>query len=238
MMAFALPRFGPFSPELPNKKLLEQRIVTGIILFGVPKLVGAVVVGWQKILRNSSSLAKPSASLRFVARRLGVYVDRNTSLRKAELFGVLERLCERLEPSATQLGRAKNCYESVGQWLADADNEWLASSSIYLQGSTALGTTVKPIGHNEYDVDLISHLARLGSWLLPAMCKQLVGDRLKQHEWYNRMLEEKPRCWRLNYANEFHMDITPSVPNAACVNGGELVPDKALQCAGRCHGVP
>ena len=31
-------------------------------------------------------------------------------------------------------------------------------------------------------------------------------------------------------SSEFHMDITPSVPNAACVNGGELVPDKALQC--------
>jgi hypothetical protein len=159
-----------------------------------------------------------------------VYIDRNTSLRKAEVFGVLERLCERLEPSATQLERAKNCYESVGQWLAGADNEWLALSGIYLQGSTALGTIVKPIGHNEYDVDLISHLARLGSWLPPAMCKQIVGDRLKQHERYNGMLEEKPRCWRLNYANEFHMDITPSIPNAACANGGELVPDKALQC--------
>jgi hypothetical protein len=37
-----------------------------------------------------------------------------------------------------------------------------------------------------------------------------------------------PRCWRLNYANEFHMDITPSIPNQFCRFGGELVPDKAL----------
>jgi hypothetical protein len=66
--------------------------------------------------------------------------------------------------------------------------------------------------------------------MLPSTCKQLVGDRLKQHERYKGMLEEKPRCWRLNYANEFHMDITPSIPNVACLNGGELVPDKALQC--------
>ena len=32
-----------------------------------------------------------------------------------------------------------------------------------------------------------------------------------------------PRCWRLSYANEFHMDITPSIPNPNCRFGGELV---------------
>jgi hypothetical protein len=42
------------------------------------------------------------------------------------------------------------------------------------------------------------------------------------------MLEEKQRCWRLCYANEFHLDITPSIRNPGCGNGGELVPDRAL----------
>lgn len=159
-----------------------------------------------------------------------VHIDHRTALRKVELFGVLEQLCERLEPSETQSERAKSCYESVGQWIADASNDWLRSSSIYLQGSTALGTTVKPIGINEYDVDLVCHIAGLGRWLHPAKCKQLVGERLKEHQYYRAILEEKPRCWRLNYANEFHLDITPSIPNVACTNDGELVPDKALQC--------
>ena len=84
-----------------------------------------------------------------------MYSERHPALRKAELFGVLERLCERLEPSSTQADRAKTSYEAVGQWLADAEDDWLASSRIYLQGSTALGTTVKPIGQNEHDVDLV-----------------------------------------------------------------------------------
>jgi hypothetical protein len=159
-----------------------------------------------------------------------VYIEPRTSLRKAELFGVLERLCERLEPSPTQSARAKSCYESIGQWLAEADDDWLSSSSIYLQGSTALGTTVKPIGGNEYDVDLVCHIAGLARWLPPGLCKQRVGDRLKENQRYKAILDEKPRCWRLNYANEFHLDITPSIPNDACPNGGELVPDKALKC--------
>lgn len=158
-----------------------------------------------------------------------MYIERQTALRKAQLFGVLERLCERLEPSETQADRAKTSYEAVGQWLAGAEGEWLASSSIYLQGSTALGTTVKPIGQNEYDVDLVCHIPGLGQWLPPAMCKQMVGDRLKAHQRYSMIIEEKPRCWRLNYAGEFHLDITPSIPNLVCHHGGELVPDKALR---------
>jgi hypothetical protein len=159
-----------------------------------------------------------------------VHIDHRTVLKKFELFGVLEQICERLEPSETQSERAKSCYEAVGQWISNAGNDWLRSSSIYLQGSTALGTTVKPIGRNEYDVDLVCFLSSLGRWLHPAKCKQLVGDRLKEHQYYRAILEEKPRCWRLNYANEFHLDITPSIPNMVCTNGGELVPDKSLQC--------
>jgi hypothetical protein len=159
-----------------------------------------------------------------------VYIERETPLKKAQLFGILERLCEKLEPTSSQADRAKTNYESVGQWLAAAEGDWLAASSIYLQGSTALGTTVKPIGRNEYDVDLVCHIPGPGRWLPPALCKHMVGDRLKENQRYRTILEEKPRCWRLNFTNEFHLDITPSIPNAACSNGGELVPDKALQC--------
>ena len=39
-------------------------------------------------------------------------------------------------------------------------------------------------------------------------------------------MEEKRRSWRLNYASEFHMDITPAIHNPDCLNGGELVPEK------------
>ncbi len=158
-----------------------------------------------------------------------MYIGQRTALKKTELFGLLERLCERLEPSETQAERAKSSYEAAGQWLAGADDNWLASSSVYLQGSTALGTTVKPIGQNEHDVDLVCHIPGLGQWLPPALCKEMVGNRLRVNQRYRNILQEKPRCWRLNYTGEFHLDITPSIPNADCAKGGELVPDKALR---------
>jgi hypothetical protein len=104
----------------------------------------------------------------------------------------------------------------------------LQSLAIYLQGSTALGTTVKPIGSNEHDVDLVAHIPNLDP-ISPMVVKKAVGDRLRANGHYAPLLEEKSRCWRLSYANEFHLDITPSIANPACNNGGELVPDKSLK---------
>jgi hypothetical protein len=154
--------------------------------------------------------------------------DPRLAARKDQLVGILELLCQTLELTEAQFELAKQRYEGVGAWLADAYDPRLRTLSIYLQGSTALRTTVKPIGRNEHDVDLVSHIAGGGA-TPPTILKKLIGDRLWENGHYRPLLEEMPRCWRLNYANEFHMDIAPTVPNPACAQGGELVPDKALR---------
>ena len=159
-------------------------------------------------------------------------------LRKAELLGVLEHLCQGLELTETQFESAKQHYEAVGTWLADAEDPMLRALVIYLQGSTALGTTVKPISRNEHDVDLVGHIADVRSSIAPAVVKKAIGDRLRAHGRYAALLREMPRCWRLDYANEFHLDITPSILNPACILGGELVPDKTVKkwCASNPKG--
>lgn len=154
--------------------------------------------------------------------------DPRLAARKDQLVGILEMLCQTLELTEAQYELAKQRYEAVGEWLAAANDPRLRTLSIYLQGSTALGTTVKPIGRNEHDVDLVSHIAG-GGTTPPDALKQVIGTRLWANGHYRPLLEEMPRCWRLNYANEFHLDITPSVPNPRCAQGGELVPDKALR---------
>jgi hypothetical protein len=159
-------------------------------------------------------------------------------VRKAELLGVLERLCQGLELSDSQFQTAKDRYEAVGAWLAAADNPMLRALAIYLQGSTALSTTVKPISRNEHDVDLVAHVGGISDSTPPSLVKKTIGDRLRANGRYEPILEEMPRCWRLNYANEFHLDITPSIRNRACDLGGELVPDKKLKdwCASNPKG--
>lgn len=77
----------------------------------------------------------------------------------------------------------------------------------------------------ELDVDLARHLPSAGPVSHLWAGKALIGDRLKAHATHASTLEEMQRCWRLCYANEFRLDITPSIANPACGNGGELVPD-------------
>ena len=157
------------------------------------------------------------------------YVDPKLQARQTQIVEVLEMVCESLELSNSQFAQAKQRYEGVGACLAGSDDPVLRAITIYLQGSTALRTTVKPIGVNEHDVDLVAHVPDLDVEISPAALKKAIGDCLRANGNYAPLLEEMPRCWRLNYANEFHLDITPSIPNPDCRFGGELVPDKTLK---------
>jgi hypothetical protein len=157
------------------------------------------------------------------------YIDQKLQARQTKIVELLERVCESLELSPSQYALAKQRYEGVGQCLAVSKEPLLRDIAVFLQGSAALRTTVKPIGVNEYDVDLVAHVPDLDVQVSPAALKKAIGDCLHGNGNYAPLLEEMPRCWRLNYANEFHMDITPSIRNPACLFGGELVPDRSLK---------
>lgn len=150
-------------------------------------------------------------------------------LRKAEIYSVLDRICQALELSAAQLEAARTSYEAVAEWLSASDNPLLKWIEIYAHGSTGLGTTVKPMAREDFDVDLICKVLRFTADRPPAELKRIIGDRLRENVRYAGMLEEKKRCWRLNYAREYHLDISPTIINPECGNGGELVPDKKLR---------
>lgn len=150
-------------------------------------------------------------------------------LSKAEIYSLLDQICRVLELTAAQLEAARTSYETVAEWLSQSDNPLLKWIDIYAHGSTGLGTTVRPIGREDFDVDLICKVLRFTAERSPAELKRIVGDRLKENARYAAMLEEKKRCWRLNYSREYHLDISPTIINPNCGNGGELVPDKKLR---------
>jgi hypothetical protein len=150
-------------------------------------------------------------------------------LRKAELYSILDEICVDIEPTDTQLDAARTSYEAVAEWLSSSPDPLLWNIRVYLHGSGALGTTVKPLSREEFDVDLICLVLGLTARMPPAELKRLIGDRLRQNARYAPILEEKKRCWRLNYARQFHLDVSPTIVNPACGNGGELVPDKKLR---------
>ena len=149
--------------------------------------------------------------------------------RRASIFAILEEISEAIDLTETQFERALRAYNAVGEWISKSQDPLLTKVEVYPQGSVALKTVVRPIGQDEFDVDLICFCPTAGTGIPPAKLKAAVGNRLGEHKVYAQILEEKKRCWRLNYKDDFHLDLSPTIVNPRCCNGGELVPDRNLQ---------
>jgi Cyclic GMP-AMP synthase DncV-like, nucleotidyltransferase domain len=135
-----------------------------------------------------------------------------------ELRLVLHNLSDTLDISETDYEVAKNHYHAVGDWLNGEDSPIAdLKPEIYPQGSFRLGTVIKPLENQEdYDIDLVCVLQNLNKEKVNQKeLKALVGDRLKSHDGYRKMIEEGKRCWTLHYSDSshFHMDVLPAIPD-------------------------
>jgi len=148
---------------------------------------------------------------------------------------LLDRLliagAKELDITPTQHARAVGHYQAVGKYLAEPESALARYSPVvFSQGSMAIGTATKPVGKDEFDLDLTSQLF-ISDKANPADVKRIIGERLKNHDTYKKILREKNRCWRLVYAGEFHMDIIPGIPDPRVRTATALlVPDKELRC--------
>lgn len=132
----------------------------------------------------------------------------------------LQLLLEELDIPNSAYERAERRYQDLGEFFSSADARCAAHAPhIYPQGSFRLGTVVRPIGEDEYDLDVGLRL-RQGlskSDTTQEQLKQLIGRDLatyRARRGIQQGLSEKRRCWRLAYRDElaFHMDVVPSLP--------------------------
>lgn len=130
---------------------------------------------------------------------------------------LLEQVAESLDISPSDFERARQRYSSVGVWLENGEYISGNSVDIYLQGSFRLGTVIRPYRNKDdadYDIDQVCEIN--GNDPSARDLKHDVGDRLKAHEDYSRMLDDEGRrCWTLKYASAesapgFHLDVLPS----------------------------
>lgn len=136
---------------------------------------------------------------------------------KKYISSILDELAKSIDLTETQYKDAISRYEVVSKFLVDPNGNLAPfNPSILTQGSFRIGTMVRPVKQDtEFDVDATCRL----NVLLPTIqknVKKLVGDRFKSDGTYSRMLDERKRCWRLQYAesSKFHLDIVPIVPVA------------------------
>ena len=134
----------------------------------------------------------------------------------------LEGVASEIDIPPSKYQDAVNRYHAVGRWLEDGDYIGrLDQLVIYPQGSFRIGTVVRPIRHGieaSYDIDLVCEMPLRKGLTTPRAVKEMVGDRLRRHETYRRLLDpEGRRCWTLEYAEQdgvgFHLDVLPAVPD-------------------------
>jgi hypothetical protein len=155
-----------------------------------------------------------------------------TETQKKYFSKIFVNIADSLDIPESKYKEAVSRYEAIGSWLdADESKLHVYKPTIYPQGSFRLGTVVKPISDNdEYDIDLVCHLEINKDDISQSQLKDMVGIRLKENETYRKLLsDEGRRCWTLDYATEFHMDILPAIPDYEKLNECILITDKKLR---------
>ncbi len=139
---------------------------------------------------------------------------------RRQLNHLLRDLADTLDVPPSKYAEAKDHYKAVGEWL-NAEGSKLAAFSpeIYAQGSFALGTAVRPLGEDEYDVDAVCLLELTDHQVSQHELKEMIGRRLKDpSSRYRDKIEPEEggrRCWTIQYADnsQFHLDVLPAIPD-------------------------
>lgn len=147
-----------------------------------------------------------------------------------QLDDLLNRIAEKLQLGDSRRASAERSYDAVSEWI-ESDLGFFKDIpfNIYAQGSYRIGTNVKPLKGDEFDLDIVIHMTIPYDGLDPVEVLNQLERRLREHGQYSTMIERKNRCIRLVYANLFHIDILPAFQESALDANRIVVPDRLLK---------
>lgn len=151
----------------------------------------------------------------------------NYTLQREEL---LARIAQELELNKTRLQRMESAYNTLAEFLKN-DNDFFEDLEIevYAQGSKRIGTTVRPINNEDFDLDVVLHIYDPYYNHTPEQIYNALLNSLSNNEYYKSIMEKKKRCVRLNYKSDFHMDILPACMPNSFEKESIKIPEKALK---------
>ncbi|MEE4247918.1 MAG: nucleotidyltransferase, partial [Kangiellaceae bacterium] len=142
---------------------------------------------------------------------------------------LLTRIAVSLELDETRKNRMESAYKAIYEIL-EKDELFFAKIDflVYPQGSKAIGTTVKPRGKEEFDLDITVEIRDPYYKYTSSEIYNHLIRVLSNNEVYREKLVKKNRCARINYTGDFHMDI---LPGCIVISGDSkiMVPDRELQ---------
>lgn len=141
---------------------------------------------------------------------------------------LLDKMAEDIQLDKSRYDRMLSSYEAIKKWIEDDELFFKPYKyDVYPHGSVRIRTTVKPIGKDEFDLDIAIHL-KDNLHHNPQKIYNELKRRISEHERYKDMMELKNRCIRLNYAGDYHMDILPGIQENQFDFNRLKVPDREL----------
>ncbi len=150
----------------------------------------------------------------------------------------VEKLADELAVPQDRFDQAERRYKDLGEFLHRDESKVRGyDPDVYIQGSFALGTPIKPASADEdYDLDIVVSFrsltkAQISQADLRALLRTELQAYRKARGIQNEVGESR-RCCTLLYADgaQFHMDILPAVPNEGKMRAvlSEYLADQAL----------
>lgn len=130
---------------------------------------------------------------------------------KESLNDLYKLIASNIDISEEMFEAAEKEYKELGKWIDKRTPDY--KISIYPQGSFALGTVIRPItNEDDYDLDLVCQLAERYGLTAKELKVDVVKPLLVEYKKTSREIEEKRRCWHLEYEDisHFHMDVIPA----------------------------
>lgn len=121
---------------------------------------------------------------------------------------LLVGICEKLQLTPSKYKLADERYHIIAETIQADPVFKNIKLEMYPHGSFRLKTTVKPLSSNEYDLDFVVEIPR-NVQMTPVELYNHIFRILSRDGVHNGMVEKKSRCIRVNYANDFHIDIMP-----------------------------
>ena len=149
--------------------------------------------------------------------------------RATQLDKLLNEMAKEVQLDQTRYNRMIASYEAIKN-LIETDEEFFKpyKYEVYPHGSVRIFTTVKPIGRDEFDLDIVVHFKDNTIIHSPMKIYTEMKRVLEGHKVYSKMLELKSRVLRLNYAGDFHMDIMTGIQDNPFDENKIKVPDRKL----------
>ena len=136
-----------------------------------------------------------------------------------ELSSQFERFLGNISVDQPKLNQIKSAHSALRRALESDDYVGPALLETFLQGSYVHGTAIRPLGKRaDYDVDVCCLLDLTQVPLQTEEPKPLLrwlARRLKKVERYRGNVNTRPRCIRIDFPGEFHMDVVPMVETSS-----------------------